>query len=65
MVTRIDSAAYSADFAAMIVIALVRQHDPESADQMEKFWFREDEQAPDTDVSVKSDYVYEVASIAS
>ena len=49
MVTRIDSAPYSADFAAMIVIALVRQHDPESADQMEAFWFREDEQAPDTD----------------
>ena len=41
MATRIDSAPYSADFAAMIVIAMVRQHDPECADQMEAFWFRE------------------------
>jgi hypothetical protein len=43
MVTSIDPAPYSSDMAAMIIIALVRQHDPESADQMEKFWFKKDE----------------------
>lgn len=43
MVTSIDPAPYSSDMAAMIVIALVRQHDPESADQMEEFWFQNSE----------------------
>lgn len=43
MVTSIDPAPYSSDMAAMIVIALVRQHDPESAEQMEAFWYQNSE----------------------
>jgi hypothetical protein len=48
MATSIDSAPYSADFAAMIVIALVKQHDPESAAQMEAFWFGDAENEADS-----------------
>ena len=49
MATMIDYAHYSADFAAMIVIALVRQFDSESADQMEKFWFGKEKNETDSD----------------
>lgn len=49
MATGIDYAPNSSDFAAMIVIALVRQYDPESADQMETFWFQKEENEAESD----------------
>ena len=38
MSAKLDLSIYALNMAAMIVIALVRQHDPDSARQMEEYW---------------------------
>lgn len=52
--TKLEPCEYSLDLAAMIVIAMVRQYDAESADQMENFWFGKGEQDDIWDIDNQS-----------